>query len=380
MIRDVGFNSKIFKNFGDHKVSLGLDAVEHDILYQFLENRSDNLIGDNKVIEVTPYAALDLQLTDKLSFNVGARNSYYEGTDRFYLSPRSSFNYEASDKQKFKGSLSLNQQFIRELNYEYRGQPYELWVHADQETIPIIGSTNFMLGATRRFGNILLDIEFYQKNMTGMIEYAILAPTGKEGEDPPGQSLLENRTSEYELFTGNGRSKGLDLLLSTNLKNYDTYLSYTLSKTEHSFEQIRKGEYFASEDDRTHQLKWINEYHFGNLSFGANWIYSTGGFYTDLSAFGNNEDIRTISPKRRNIRLRSYQRLDLSTSYKLKFGDHKASFSLSLFNALDYQNVKYEQLIESRAQDDKKPLNEVVGTTTNLLSRTLNLSFRFDLR
>lgn len=379
MITDTGFNSKVSKKFSDHRISLGLDVVQHDILYQFLENKNDNLVGNDQVAEITPYAALDLQLSDKLSFNLGVRNSYYEGTGRFYLSPRSSLNYTASDKLKLKGSFSHNQQFIRELNYEYRGQPYELWVHADQGSIPIIGSTNFMLGGTRRFGNILLDIEFYQKNMTGMIEYAILAPTGREGEDAPGQSPLENRSSAYDLFTGEGRSRGMDLLLSTNLKNYDTYLSYTLSKTEHSFEQIRRGEYFASEDDRTHQLKWVNEYHFGNLSVGANWIYSTGRLYTDLNAFINNEDIRTISPKRRNTRLRPYQRLDLSTSYKLKFGDHKATFGLSLFNALNYQNVKYEQLIESRALDDKKPLNDVVGTTTNLLSRTLNLSFRFDL-
>ena len=378
-IQDIGLNTKASKKFGAYDLTAGLDAIQHDVVYQFSENKTDNLIGNDQVAEFAPYAALDLQMTDKLSFNLGARSSYYEGTQKSYLSPRTSFNYVASEKLKLKGSYSHNQQFIRELNYEYRGQPYQLWVSADQQEIPIIESTNLMLGGTMSFGRFLLDVELYQKNMTGMIEYVVLAPTGMPDGGPPGQLPQENMTSNYDLFTGVGRSKGIDILLSSNFKNYDTYLSYTLSKTEESFEEIRRGEYFASEDDRTHQLKWINEYHIGNLSLGANWIFSTGRLYTDLTAFGNNEDVRSIPTSQRNKRLPSYQRLDLSTAYKLKFGDNKLTLGLSLFNALDRQNVQYEQLIESRPKDDKKPLNSVVGTTSNLLSRTLNLSFKFDL-
>jgi len=377
-LSDLGLNFMATKSIGKNKISLGMDAVHHNVAYQFQENNRINIDGDDKVSEITPYAAYNMQLTNKLNINLGIRSSFYEGTGDLYFSPRLMANYALSDWIKLKSSYSKNQQFLRELNYEYRGQLYELWVHADQENIPIIESNNFMVGSTVRFGNFILDVEAFYKDMTGMLEYAVVNPTGQPGDQPPGQSI-QDQQNFYELFTGNGRSQGIDVLLSATFKNYDTYLSYTLSKIEHSFAQIQRGNYFASEDDRTHQLKWINEYHLGDFSFGANWIFSTGRLYTDLSAFSNNEDIRDIPANRRNKRLPSYQRLDLSTAYGFKFGEHKASIGLSLFNALDHQNVKYEQLIESRPQDNEIPLNTVVGTTTNLLNRTLNLSFKINL-
>ena len=377
---DKGLNIKISKPIGVSKLSLGLDAIQHQVNYRFQENEKINIEGDDQVSELTPFGAIDIGITDKLNLNVGARSTYYEGTESLYFSPRLAINYAASENVTFKGSFSKNQQFLRELNYEYRGQLYQLWVNADQDAVPIIESTNFMLGGTARIGNILLDVEAFNKDMTGMIEYAVLNPTGEFDDDPrPGQPQLNLLGSNYELFTGNGRSKGIDVLLSTNLNNYNGYMSYTLSKTEHSFQQIQKGSYFASEDDRTHQLKWINEYHFGDFTFGVNYIFSTGRLYTNLNAFANNEDIRDIPGNKRTKRLPSYQRLDLSAAYKLKFGNHNATFGLSIFNALNHQNVKYEQLIESRPQDDQRPLNTVVGTTTNLLNRTLNLSFKIDL-
>ena len=377
---DKGLNIKISKPIGVSKLSLGLDAIQHQVNYRFQENEKINIEGDDQVSELTPFGAIDIGITDKLNLNVGARSTYYEGTESLYFSPRLAINYAASENVTFKGSFSKNQQFLRELNYEYRGQLYQLWVNADQDEVPIIESTNFMLGGTARIGNILLDVEAFNKDMTGMIEYAVLNPTGEFDDDPrPGQPQLNLLGSNYELFTGNGRSKGIDVLLSTNLNNYNGYMSYTLSKTEHSFQQIQKGSYFASEDDRTHQLKWINEYHFGDFTFGVNYIFSTGRLYTNLNAFANNEDIRDIPGNKRTKRLPSYQRLDLSAAYKLKFGNHNATFGLSIFNALNHQNVKYEQLIESRPQDDQRPLNTVVGTTTNLLNRTLNLSFKIDL-
>ena len=379
-LSDIGANIKVSKLFQKNTLSIGIESVRHDVEYQFQENKKINLSGNSQVNEITPYASYNVELSNKVNFNLGARSSYYDGTEKLYFSPRLSFNYIFSDAVRFKGSYSKNQQFLRELNYEYRGQLYELWVQGNQKEIPIIESQNLMIGGTARFGNFLLDIEAYRKDMTGMLEYAVVNPTGLSGGQAPGQSDQENnQNSPYELFTGKGRSMGVDILLSANFKQYDTYLSYTLSKTEHSFDQIRRGEYFASEDDRTHQLKWINEYHLSDFTFGANWIFSTGRLYTDLNAFTNNEDIRDIPVAQRFKRLPAYQRLDLSAGYGLDLGEHKASLSLSVINALDNMNVKYEQLIESRDQDDQKPLNAVVGTTTNLLNRTLNLSFRIDL-
>lgn len=386
LIRDVGLNIKLSKQFNLNTFSLGIDAIQHNVDYNFRENRTDNLAGEDTVHEITPYANLKLQLSEKLKLSAGARTAYYEGTEKFYFSPRLLLRYNLSEKLSIKGAFSHYQQFIRELDYEYRGQAYGLWVSADRNNIPVISSSNFMVGGSARIGNFLFDIEAFYKDMDGMIEYDAVNPTGMPGDDPPGRNRQQpdenndrSLMSGYDLYTGVGRARGVDFLVSANFNRLDSYLCYTLSKTEHSFDEILDGKFFASENDRTHQLKWINEYHIGNISFGVNGIFSSGRFYTNLRAFGNFENIRSLSDEERLSRLPSYQRLDLSAAYRLNVGSHNASFGVSLFNALNHQNVKYSQLVESRGDNDTTPLNTIVGTTANLLNRTFNLSFRLDI-
>lgn len=383
LIQDIGLNLKLSKKINLHTLSFGLDAIQHDIDYSFRENITDNLSGDNIVREFTPYANLKFQLSEKLKLNAGARSAYYEGTRKFYFSPRLSFNYSLSNQVNLKGAFAHYQQFIRELDYEYRGQAYGLWVNADTKDIPIISSTNFMAGGSARIGNFLIDVEAFYKDMDGMLEYDALNPAGIPGGDPPGRNDQDNNTqslmSGYSLFTGVGRARGIDLLLSANFNKLDSYLCYTISKTEHSYDEINDGEYFATEDDRTHQLKWINEYHIGNISLGVNGIFSTGRYYTDIQGFRDFGNITSVPTNQRLTRLPAYQRIDISAAYKIKLREHKASFGISVFNALNHQNVKYSQLVESRAANEDTPLNTALGTTSVLLNRTLNLNLKLDL-
>lgn len=366
-INDFGVDSYIEYKKGIHLFKAGLTATKHDIVYDFKDNGKSRISGMDKFYEGGAYVGYLINISEKLMVNAGLRGTYFDLGSKGYLSPRVLASYKVSDWMLVKASFGNYQQFIRQFQYEYRGEPQQLWVSAEDEKIPVLESQNFMVGTTLRIGQVKVDAEFYHKDMNGMIEYAVLNP---------GEDTNTGEPREYKLWKGKGYSKGLDLIVSAGLGKYDTYLSYTLSKTENRFNQIFNQGYYPTEDDRRHQFKWINTYGFGDFSFDLNGVYISGRRYTDIQNLGPNGNITESNPKDRFTRLPAYQRIDIGANYTFKLGKTKSKVSLSVFNIVNRQNVKYVQSVSTRIDQNNDPLNTVIGSNSNLLSRTLNLSWR----
>ena len=367
-LTDTGLDSYLSYTNGPHAFQLGLCAIQHDLNYKIEENKKDKLDGGKLFYESAIYAGYTGQLSDNLSLNTGLRASYFDLNKGSYFSPRVLLNYQLSDQISAKTSYGYYQQIVRQFQYEYRGEPMALWVSAGENDIPVLKSHNMMIGTTIRFEGITIDIEAYQKQMDGMIEYAVLDP-GNGSADP-------NESREYLLFKGDGFSRGIDVLLSSGYKNYDTYISYTLSKSEQRFKAISRNEYFPTEDDRRHQLKWINTFKTGKITWGANFVYVSGRRYTDIANLGQQGNITETQPDQRFKRLPAYQRLDLSATFDFNISKLNSSISIALFNTLNKQNVKYVQSVSTNIEQNEMPINTVIGSDSNLLGRTLNLSWR----
>ena len=105
-----------------------------------------------------------------------------------------------------------------------------------------------------------------------------------------------------------------------------------------------------------------------------------GGAYTDLNnLMGLPRD--QLRPEQRISRLPAYLRTDLSVSYKFNIGGSKLDLGLSVYNLLDRSNVNYIQYIFSiptnTSQNPDRNINTLLGTESNLLSRTLNLNLSY---
>ena len=241
----------------------------------------------------------------------------------------------------------------------------ELWVVAGQNNIPVLEAKNAMIGASWRWGIFKFDAEAFYKKLDGLQEYAVLNPLAAENNP------LEAR--DYNLYNGDGRMMGIDLIVSSGYKNYDTYLSYTLSKSEERYREIYQNQYYASQNDRRHQLKWVNMLTTGRWTLGLNAIYSSGRPYTDLSSFAMGGNIENIPPEDRLKRLPDYFRLDWSMAYDFNLFNRDLQFQFSIFNILNHQNVKYVQSVSTQVQSNQLPINTVFGNENSLLNRTFNL-------
>lgn len=367
-LTDTGIDSYLSKRFGKHNLTIGISAIRHNLLYKIEENKNDQLQGGKLFYESGIYASYQGKLLSKLNINTGLRASHFDSNRGSYLSPRVSLNYMLNNHVNIKSSYGYYQQVIRQFQYEYRGEPMALWVSAGQNNIPVLKSHSFMTGATFKFEKVTIDIELYRKDLEGMLEYAVLDP-GNGSADP-------SESRDYRLFRGDGKSKGIDILISSGYKKYDTFLSYTLSKSDQRFKAIAKNQYYATEDDRRHQLKWINTLRTGNLLWGLNGIYISGRRYTDIENLGANGNITESQPEQRFKRLPAYERIDISATYDFKISNFTSSLSLSIFNVLNNQNVKYVQSVTTEIEQNQIPVNTVIGSDSNLLGRTVNLSLK----
>jgi len=353
--------------------------------YNYLKNELaiDLAVDDQSILDGSPVAtqhALFGQyevslLEDQWKVSAGLRGTHYSITNQLYWSPRLSTWFQANDNLQLKGSWSRYNQFLRRNYYEDRfGRSNEFWVLGNDKRFPVAEATNWMLGFNFLNEHFELDVEYFQKNTEGIIEYA---------QTTVGLNVISQLTNSqpYKIFEGNRLSRGLDVLLKKSGKNYSSWLAYTLSKTTNSFKAIRKGESYPSKDDRRHQLKWVNQYRFKQFDFSATYVYSSGRPYTDLSNFTDNPKDRGGTSVTDQINyLESYQRVDIGATYRFTWNNTKGKIGFSIFNLLNRKNVKYRQYILSVSDPDpepgkQRPRNTVLGTELQMLDFTPNLSF-----
>ena len=141
-----------------------------------------------------------------------------------------------------------------------------------------------------------------------------------------GTQLYSYVNIEDELTYGKGWSKGIELFVRKNTGNTTGWISYTLSKTDQQFEELNFGKQFPFRYDRRHNVAITANHALSDRwSLSGNFVFTTGAAYTlplgrvysaqggDLYA-GLFYDYERLN----NYRMRSYHRLDLSATYKLK--------------------------------------------------------------
>jgi len=152
-------------------------------------------------------------------------------------------------------------------------------------------------------------------------------------------------TFENNLVAGNGRSRGLEFLLSKSKGEHSGWVSYTLSKATNNFDEIQI-DALPAEFDRRNELKAVYMFRPGKLHFNAVFVYASGLPFTP--AFGTYE-LELINGETREFvafgqlnsgRLPAYSRLDFSVYYDFMIGVGNATVGLSIYNVYNRNNVR----------------------------------------
>jgi outer membrane receptor for ferrienterochelin and colicin len=375
-IEDIGLKTLFSKPLDfQRNLDIGAEFIQHQNAFVLQEEDRMMLQNEAAAYEMALFNALPILNREDVFIELGNRFTFYSATDRVYWSPRLNIRYDYHQQAYLKGAFTRANQFVREFVYNNRlGQSLTFFTLSNQDEFPVGRSNNYMLGNHWARGPWSLDLELYKKDFWGLIEYAHLF----QGFDP--EEINPGRQREYAIFNGKGNTHGLDVMLSLNRTNYQGWLSYTWSKTLHEFRAIYRGATFPAQDDRRHQISWVNHYHWKALDLSATYVMASGRPFLDLAQLQKPEDLRQINPDQLFSRLPTYHRIDLGLSYPFSWKWAECSLGLSVFNVANRQNVKYQQFVYSipyQRQEDgaSQTLNQVIGNTTNLLNRTWNLSF-----
>ena len=169
---------------------------------------------------------------------------------------------------------------------------------------------------------------------------------------------------------GNYKVKGVDFLINKQFSNASTWLSYSYSKNDYTFDSLINGNDFPNNVDLRHALTFAGTYSLNNLKFalGVNW--HTGKPTTTLQQ-GNeivDNDINYDLPN--NDNLDDYFRTDFSTTYNFELGrETKAKIGLSVWNLLNKKNILNTYYTISDDNAVNKIENQSLGITPNVSFR-----------
>lgn len=370
----VNWNAK-YKISPNHTAQLGYQVTQDQVSFGISAENGPLLERSNAAYQNAVYAEYKWLTPWDLTVEGGLRLTHYDLTQGWYASPRLNLRFPINASALLKSSWGINQQFTREIYHEDRfGRTFEFLSLAEAGGFPVASSNQLMVGGNVKKDGWELDVEIYRKHTDGMIEHALVT-NGRERLNRPVQR------AEFRFFQGDRLTRGIDVLLKKTTTTYQGWIAYTLSKTTLRFPAIARGLPFPSQDDRRHQLKWVNQYRYKQWDFSLNYIFNSGTPYTDISRLADISRDRTlITPDERISYLEDYHRVDVGVNYNFILGGGKARLGASIFNLFDRKNVKQRQYIFSIAEtraENTPTFNTVVGTEIQLLDFTPNISFSY---
>lgn len=289
----------------------------------------------------------------------GARISYLDKLKELIMEPRFAFNQKLSDvfRLEILGELknqSLTQ--VIDLQQDFFGIEKRRWQLANGESIPLIKSQQISLGISYNHNNLLISLEAYYKNVG----------------DITAQSQGFQNQFQFSNDVGAYTAKGFDFLINKRFSDFSTWLSYTFSKNDYTFNTLNSSESFPNTLDLTHVANASFTYNLDNFKIGLGLNWHSGRPYTSPSdvQINGNSVIEFNAPN--SSRLDDYFRTDISAIYNFNVSKGiKAEIGASVWNIFNQTNI-INRFFTLDSDDS------IVEINNRSLKFTPNLSFRLN--
>lgn len=323
-------------------------------------------------VNAEAYVEDEISVTNKLSVNAGLRGSLFTTHGKTYsnLQPRLSGRYLISKDLSVKASYTNMAQYLHLLTNSSIGLPTDLWVSSTENIAPQ-RSEQVALGVARNLkqNRYEVSVEGYYKRMNNLITYR------------DGASYLYQNGENWEskVVDGNGDSYGVELFVNKKAGKLSGWLGYTLSFTNHWFDEINRGRPFPFKYDRRHDISLLVNYALPrNLMLSLTFVYNTGYAITLPTAryqgvkppnweyapyYEEVFDDRTLSSQRNNFRTPAYHSMDISyQKQKETKRKHQKSWIFSLYNAYSRLNPYF--IYEAKGKLKQYSLFPIIPSVT----------------
>lgn len=377
-VNDFGIHYNLEYKFSDQNTLSGG--------YQFTNNKVSYIFGnavntpDNQTLQsgiptknnTHAFYIENVFKNKKWLISTGLRSNFFSKVGAFYLEPRLFISNQITDDLQLKISTERKNQIVSQL-IEFRnnglGLENDIWALSNNEDIPVLKSNQISLGFLYQKNGWNLDVDFYQKTINGLT------------------LLTEGITlGEPNYFSGQNKVTGMDLLLKKRFGNYRSWISYTLSSSDFSYDMLNRGDSFSGTYDIPHSLVWSHTYNYNKFQFSLGWKLRSGTPYTKgIGLEGvKNDPVRkdVVFGEINEERLPNTQKFDFSATYKFNFskkGKMEGKLGISLLNLLNNKNIldrSYEvKIIRRQGGGEEEILVETdkvsIGFTPNAVFRII---------
>lgn len=325
-----------------HKIKTGIEATYHNFKINTIEGLFSDLIGDVNTgkelnsFDLSYFLQDEWDITDRLKSNIGMRFNLFTRGSYFNAEPRLSLKYALDDVSYLKSAFGVANQ---PLHLVYRNEvnlPTDSWIPVSDRIQPG-RSWQIVFGYERSlWEDYFFSLEAYYKDMSNIYEYSDTV------------SYFSTLALEDQLTRGRSDAWGIEVFIEKRIGNLRGWLGYTYSKTLRYFDDLNNGKPFYPRHDRTHDIKAVATYSFGEgWEIGATWVYGTGQAYTvptarrpDVSTDyypGNYFDYFEFS-ERNGYRMPAYHRMDVNFMRKFTWFELPWEFSINIYNLYNRKN------------------------------------------
>lgn len=300
-----------------HMLGIGWNYTRESI------NFSEDSLEQNLTSSADLSHRLGLFLQDEfrpvkpLSIRPGIRLDYPIHLERVYIQPRMQLELDLAEQWQLNAAAGMYSQFISETSViDNLGNVRHIWAICDNEEVPVVQSNHFVSGLTFRHKGLTVGVEGYYKTTSGITRYVNLLNQGIQ-----------------DVYQGDARMYGMDLLVKQYFRKHEVWASYTLSRTEEYFPYMPEDVgYLDAPQDQRHELKGALLLNFSPFFFTTNYVYGSG-FREPASLFQETEERYP------------YSRLDMALIYRHSFKSYHFEIGVSVLNVLNHENIKYSNVI-----------------------------------
>jgi len=309
------------------------------------------------------FSEIEYLSTSKKTFvRIGGRLNYIENFNKYIFEPRMSVNQNLGGYFNMDFLVEMKNQVtnqIIDLQRDFLGIEKRRWTLSNNKDLPVTKSKQVSLGFNFNKKSFYAAIEGFYKKVDGIT-------TSNQG--------FQNQ-NQFPRTSGNYRVNGMEFLINKKTSKYSTWLSYTLSENEYTFNEL-KPENFLNNLDIRHSISFAGTYTINKfrLAMGVKW--RTGKPYTrpiegnEVTVTDTDNLINYQAPNSSN--LDNYFRVDFSSIYNFRIGDNsRATAGIAILNLLNRKNLLdiYYRLTEPDDTEVQQVENVSLGITPNVSFR-----------
>jgi len=246
------------------------------------------------------------------------------------LTPRATISYSFGKGHTLKTSYANMVQYLHKASNSTLGMPTDIWFAANNIAPPQLAH-QFSAGYSYVWGKgYTVSIEPYYKRMYRQVDF-------RDNAD-----LFVNPYLAAEICSGEGKSKGIELMVEKMQGIFTGRISYTLSETTQQITGVNEGRVYAAPYDSRHNLTAYTAFKLCNKwTISASFRYATGRPITiPTGSFIFLDAIFVTYTDRNGYRVEDFHELNMSIKWIPKpYKKRHGNWNFSVMNVYNRKNV-----------------------------------------